>query len=636
MSKRVAAVLLSISTMGALTAPSTLAAAEATGTVDQVESYASLDYGFVGHFSNDLSTLVFIVRGSPTPPGLAEGDLVIVNLETDQRRVLPTPDTVASNEAVVGLSADGSVLLVSADWEGVESGDEDGGFLDAFLVNTSTGDIELISGDLDDAAVRPLDLDSAGDTVLLASYSTTSADDGSLIVVDGGTLIDVTPPINPLNATQGTGLAVLSGDGQSMLYGTRSGFQPVWRLRNLATSVETVVAAPDGSQPAISDDGQTVIAGGWRNDGNSDLYVWDTSTTRVDRSVIPFQFSHFLSADGSTIAGTSNNYGNEEFPEMALWLHDLGTGDSKQVLTSTDVNFGFNAVGIDETGDRVAFTTPTQLNRSSPITLEELFNSSGEISDRLYIFDRNGSRDPSMRPGYSGSLDDQIERLYRAYFDRAPDADGLTFWREQRAGGRSLNSVSDEFARSPEFVRTYGDLADEDFVDLVYLNVLDRSPDAGGRAFWLDQLSNGRARGSVMTLFSESPEFIQATQTSTPENPTAAEVRRLYASFFVRDADQAGVDYWVGEAERGVSIQEITESLYLSEEFQSYYGELQGDPFTLVRVAYRNTFNREADYEGYELAGLVLEGQISIAEMLLQIANLPEFIALTSSTPVGG
>ena len=37
--------------------------------------------------------------------------------------------------------------------------------------------------------------------------------------------------------------------------------------------------------------------------------------------------------------------------------------------------------------------------------------------------------------GYSGALDDQLARLYDAYFDRRPDAGGLEFWRYERIGG---------------------------------------------------------------------------------------------------------------------------------------------------------------------------------------------------------
>lgn len=105
----------------------------------------------------------------------------------------------------------------------------------------------------------------------------------------------------------------------------------------------------------------------------------------------------------------------------------------------------------------------------------------------------------------TNSRSDQIERLYLAYFQRPSDPSGLEFW---VSDSRTLPEISEAFAQSTEFQDTYGSLTDADFVELVYNNVLDRSSDAGGRAFWLDQLANGMTRGTLMLNFSNSPEFI--------------------------------------------------------------------------------------------------------------------------------
>ncbi|MEL7159032.1 MAG: DUF4214 domain-containing protein, partial [Actinomycetota bacterium] len=97
------------------------------------------------------------------------------------------------------------------------------------------------------------------------------------------------------------------------------------------------------------------------------------------------------------------------------------------------------------------------------------------------------------------ALDGQISRLYQAYFLRPPDDDGFTYWQSTRAGGADLGAISQEFAGSSEFVAAYGNLANPAFVDLVYQNVLGRSPDAAGRAHWIGQLDAGVSRGAVMT-----------------------------------------------------------------------------------------------------------------------------------------
>jgi hypothetical protein len=110
-----------------------------------------------------------------------------------------------------------------------------------------------------------------------------------------------------------------------------------------------------------------------------------------------------------------------------------------------------------------------------------------------------------------------ISRLYRAFFMRNPDRGGLTYWVDRSHRGESLVDVAEFFARSPEFVNRYGHLDDTAFVDLVYLSVLFRPPDAAGLAYWVSALGSGRTtRGRVMVGFSESPEFVHRAATTHP------------------------------------------------------------------------------------------------------------------------
>jgi hypothetical protein len=84
-----------------------------------------------------------------------------------------------------------------------------------------------------------------------------------------------------------------------------------------------------------------------------------------------------------------------------------------------------------------------------------------------------------------------LTELYIAYFNRAPDAIGLFYWGDQMASGLSLNEIAGQFFDQPETRALYGDLEDlPEFVETVYQNVLGRAPDAGGMAYWLDQLES--------------------------------------------------------------------------------------------------------------------------------------------------
>lgn len=113
----------------------------------------------------------------------------------------------------------------------------------------------------------------------------------------------------------------------------------------------------------------------------------------------------------------------------------------------------------------------------------------------------------------------QVRRLYLAYFLREPEPGGWQFWIES---GWALIHMSDFFAQSPEFIDRYGNLDNDEFVSLVYRNVLDREAEPGGYAFWTGMLADGTTRGWMMVGFSESPEFKEKTAptATTPIPPT--------------------------------------------------------------------------------------------------------------------
>ncbi len=102
----------------------------------------------------------------------------------------------------------------------------------------------------------------------------------------------------------------------------------------------------------------------------------------------------------------------------------------------------------------------------------------------------------------------QAYRMYQAAFDRAPDAGGLGFWIAVMDHGVSQLDVSAGFVNSPEFKALYGaNPTNEDLLNRMYQNVLHRTPDAGGYAFWLNVLDKKLATvPAVLAAFSESPE----------------------------------------------------------------------------------------------------------------------------------
>lgn len=109
-----------------------------------------------------------------------------------------------------------------------------------------------------------------------------------------------------------------------------------------------------------------------------------------------------------------------------------------------------------------------------------------------------------------------IYRLYLAYFLREPERAGYDHWLGAYRMGYPLPSISNDFARSKEFQDRYGSITNAEFLARVYRNVLGRSVDSSGYAYWMDQMNRGMSRGFVMIYFSDSAEFRNKTADGRP------------------------------------------------------------------------------------------------------------------------
>jgi hypothetical protein len=102
----------------------------------------------------------------------------------------------------------------------------------------------------------------------------------------------------------------------------------------------------------------------------------------------------------------------------------------------------------------------------------------------------------------------QAYRLYKAAFNRLPDINGLAFWENQLSSGVTLLAIARAFIDSAEFKSKYGSaVTNSDFIKLLYLNVLGREADAAGLEFWVMNLNSGNStKESTLVGFSESQE----------------------------------------------------------------------------------------------------------------------------------
>jgi len=100
-----------------------------------------------------------------------------------------------------------------------------------------------------------------------------------------------------------------------------------------------------------------------------------------------------------------------------------------------------------------------------------------------------------------------VARFYEQCLGRTPDEGGLAYWTGALLDGSLTGGdVAWNFVFSQEFLDL--DTTDGEFLDVLYRAFWDREPDAGGLSYWLGVLESGTGRDAVLDGFVRSEEFL--------------------------------------------------------------------------------------------------------------------------------
>ena len=192
----------------------------------------------------------------------------------------------------------------------------------------------------------------------------------------------------------------------------------------------------------------------------------------------------------------------------------------------------------------------------------------------------------------------QVYRLYQAAFDRVPDQAGLGDWIKGMDSGMGLSQVATGFINSAEFQALYGsNPTNAQFVTLLYDNVLHRTPDEGGYAYWMEQLAGGMTREDVLIGFSESTENKVALMAFDMDGNMGKDYR-LYQAAFDRKPDVSGLDFWYHQMNGGMTLERVASGFINSAEFKALYGNNPTNA-EFVTLLYDNVLHRAPDTAGY-------------------------------------
>ena len=284
------------------------------------------------------------------------------------------------------------------------------------------------------------------------------------------------------------------------LGGAMGGYGPVTGAKIMLDQSST-----NGFQWTRGEEAESVMIDGtpyYYNEHDGDVLFADLAFAdagNVEISLKPFEVIELTVSLGkeTTSQGGRAHQSTEgnDYLELHHGVTEVGGGDGVDTLSlglmRSDVAITFDGQG----GARIVGDALWQ-----GVTLDGVERL--EFDDGILALDTDG-------------IAGEAYRLYQASFDRMPDKEGLAFWIDQLDNGRvSLLEAAEQFIDSLEFETAYGDsddLSDVEFLDLLYLNVLDRMPDAEGYAYWQGHQENGLSRAHILVCFSESAENQQNT-----------------------------------------------------------------------------------------------------------------------------
>ena len=208
---------------------------------------------------------------------------------------------------------------------------------------------------------------------------------------------------------------------------------------------------------------------------------------------------------------------------------------------------------------------------------------------------------------YSVEVVNYVERCYDKLLGRKGDPAGITNWVNELISGRATGaSIVSSFINSQEFLNKK--YSNDKVVDILYWAMLNRAPDAPGKAEWTGYLNDGVSYDFVINGFSGSYEFyklcnsygvtpgsIALTQNRDKNVKVTAFVTRCYKIILERTPDVGGLNGWTGQLlAKTKSGAEIVDSFINSIEYRGRGLNIPDQ----IEILYKTMLGRASDPKG--------------------------------------
>jgi hypothetical protein len=177
-----------------------------------------------------------------------------------------------------------------------------------------------------------------------------------------------------------------------------------------------------------------------------------------------------------------------------------------------------------------------------------------------------------------------VRTYYQDFLGRSAGSSEQAFWAQTLEAGVRDEIVLSQILGSDEYFQRAGG-TNQDWLHLLYQDLLNRDPDQSGANAWLNALSSGATRQQVASLIDVSAER------------EALVVGAYYQFYMGREGSNAEISGWVGILRSGATQEQVVTIFLGSPEFLTREGGTLGGWLTGV---YETAFDREPDDAGFD------------------------------------
>ena len=219
-----------------------------------------------------------------------------------------------------------------------------------------------------------------------------------------------------------------------------------------------------------------------------------------------------------------------------------------------------------------------------------------------------------------------VKRFYTSILLREGEEAGVKYWSEKLQNKQlTAADLARGFIFSDEFTAQEND--NETYISTLYRAFFDREGDVDGVQYWLDKLETGSTPYQVLNGFLYSQEFYTLAETYNilPVDKAELFIGRLYNKVLGRDAEQKGMENWLQLLHRyKTNATSLAQSFFFSQEFINK--ETSNDEYTTF--LYQSILGREPDIEGLNHWTEKLDSGTSRLKILQSFTHSKEFKAL--------